>query len=91
MESIIQSEKECFVCHTTNGLHKHHVFYGPLRKVSEKYGLTVWLCARHHNLSNEGVHFDRELDLVIKAIGQRAFEEKHSHEEFIKIIGKNYL
>lgn len=91
MESIIQKEKQCFVCHTTRGLHRHHVYYGPLRSVSEKNGFTVWLCGRHHNLSNEGVHFDRELDLEIKRLGQHAYEQTHSREEFMNLIGKNYL
>lgn len=91
MESIIQKEKQCLVCHTTRGLHRHHVYYGPLRKTSEKYGLTVWLCGHHHNLSNQGVHFDRALDKEIKILGQRAFEKEHSREAFIKLIGKTYL
>ena len=91
MESIIQKEKQCLVCHTTVGLHKHHVYYGPLRQISEKNGLTVWLCGRHHNLSDHGVHFDRELDMEIKILGQRAFEKDHSREDFIKLIGRNYL
>lgn len=91
MESIIQQEKQCLVCHCTRGLHKHHVFYGPLRRISEKEGFTVWLCTRHHNMSNSGVHFDRELDLEIKRLGQHVYEQAHSREEFIKLIGKNYL
>lgn len=69
-----------------------HVYFGMAnRKWSEKYGLTVWLCGRHHNLSNEGVHFDRELDLHIKQVGQRAFEKNHTREEFLRVFGKNYL
>lgn len=91
MESIIQNQKECLICKKTSGLHKHHVFYGPLRKVSEKNGLTVWLCGRHHNLSKYGVHFDRDLDLQIKALAQKRFEENHSRKEFMKLIGRNYL
>lgn len=42
MESIIQKEKQCLVCHTTKGLHRHHVYHGPLRSVSEKNGFTVY-------------------------------------------------
>lgn len=91
MISIVQSRKQCYVCGTEQYLHRHHIFYGPNRKWSEKYGLTVWLCGRHHNLSNEGVHFNKELDLRIKQIGQRAFEREHTREEFVQIFGKNYL
>ena len=91
MNSIVQENKECFVCHTTTGLNDHHIFFGANRKWSEKYGLKVWLCGRDHNLSNEGVHFNRKLDLYIKRIGQKAFEEKYSREKFMQIFGKNYL
>lgn len=91
MESIIQKEKQCLVCHVTVGLHKHHVFYGPNRSVSDQYGLTVWLCGRHHNMSSQGVHYDHELDLQIKALAQEAFERTHSRDEFLQLIGRNYL
>lgn len=42
-------------------------------------------------MSNEGVHFNRELDLKLKRECLAKFEETHSREEFMKIIGKNYL
>lgn len=92
MHSIIQKEKECLVCHTTIGLHKHHCIYGTAnRQKSEKYGLTVYLCARHHNGSNYGIHFNKTLDLKIKKLAQTKFEETHSREEFIKEFGRSYL
>lgn len=91
MISIVQGRKQCYVCGTEEYLHRHHIFGGPNRRWSEKYGLTVWLCGRHHNLSNEGVHFNRELDLHIKQAGQKAFERGHTREEFMQIFGKNYL
>ena len=91
MISIVQGRKQCYVCGKEQYLHRHHIFFGPNRKWSEKYGLTVWLCGRHHNLSNEGVHFNRELDLHIKQAGQKAFERGHTREEFMQIFGKNYL
>lgn len=91
-KSIMQTEKRCYVCGTTYDIHEHHIFYGTAnRKQSEKHGFKVYLCGRHHNLSNEGVHFDRELDLRIKQDCQRLFEKTHSREEFMHIIGKNYL
>lgn len=91
-KSIMQTEKRCYVCGTTYNIHEHHIYYGMAnRKQSEKHGFKVYLCGRHHNLSNEGVHFDHELDLRIKQDCQRLFEKTHSREEFINIIGKNYL
>ena len=92
MESIVQKNKCCFVCGTTQGLHKHHIFYGRAnRKLSEKWGCWCWLCGRHHNLSSEGVHFNKPLDLHLKKESQQRFEFLHSHEEFMEIFGKNYI
>ena len=92
MQSIIQTTQECLVCRTTYNLHSHHCIGGVAnRKQSEKYGLKVWLCARHHNMSNEGVHFNKELDLKIKQLAQRKFEETHTREEFRAVFGKSWL
>lgn len=91
MESIIQKEKQCIICHAVAGLHRHHIYYGPLRRISEENGFVVWLCGRHHNLSCEGVHFNRELDIEMKRLCQHTYEEDHSREDFIKLIGRNYL
>lgn len=92
MKSIIQKQQECLVCRTIHNLHSHHIFYGSSnRKNSEKHGLKVWLCARHHNMSNAGVHFNKELDLRIKRMAQEKFEETHTREKFRTIFGKSWL
>lgn len=100
MQSIIQTEKKCFMCHSTVGLHKHHVFGAANRNLSEKYGLWIWLCPKDHNISDEPpykgmpdrrVHFNKELNLEIKKLAQREFEDTHSREDFLRIFGKNYL
>ena len=92
MKSIIQSEKECFVCGTTYNLHDHHIIYGTSnRKQSEKYGLKVWLCQEHHT-GNAGVHFNRDLDLHLKKLAQEHFEaEFGANTSFREVFGKNYL
>ena len=53
MKSIMQTKKECYVCRELvgtemslpdTGLEMHHIFGGTAnRKLSEKYGLKVWL------------------------------------------------
>lgn len=88
---LIGSSEYCLICGSTKDLHRHHIFYGSNRAASEKYNLTCYLCARHHNMSDEGVHFKHDLDLAIKQCAQAVFESKHSHEEFMAIIGRNYL
>lgn len=93
MKSLISDDYVCVVCGTIFNLHRHHIFYGTAnRKQSEKYGCTCYLCGFHHNLSQHGVHFDKELDLKLKRICQKKWEEKYgTREEFIKTFGKSYL
>lgn len=92
MKSILQSEKQCYLTGETGQLHKHHIFFGRgLRKISEENGFWVYLLPRLHNMSNDGVHFNRELDLKLKRACQKKYEEKHTREEFMALIGRNYL
>lgn len=92
MKSIIQENKECWVCGTTQDIHEHHILYGTAnRRLSEKYGLKVWLCAKHHNMSKDGVHQNRELDLRLKQLAQKRFEEEYPNESFLRIFGRNYI
>lgn len=48
-KSILQSDKECFMCGTTYNLERHHVIFGT------------------------------------------AYEDKHSRDEWVERIGRNYL
>lgn len=91
LDSVLQKEKECYLCHRSGDLHSHHVFGGPNRKWSEKYGLKVWLCPEHHNMSDAGIHFNKDLDNEVKRMAQLWFELEHGHAEFMRIFGKNYL
>jgi len=92
MKSIIAEGKCCYVCGSTSSLEKHHVMFGSShRKLADKYGLVVWLCAYHHRDTKEGVHGNRELDLRLKRDAQTAFEAKHSHELWMEKFGRNYL
>ena len=64
-----------------------------MRKLSEKYGLKVWLRADLHNMSDSGVHFNKDLDLYLKETAQKKAMEYYgwSIEDFIRIMGRNYL
>ena len=91
-DSIMQSERECFITGSTTALHKHHIYFGnPNRKISEKNGFWVWLRYDWHNGAPYGVHFNHDLDLRLKRECQEKFEETHTRQEFIKLIGKNFL
>lgn len=91
MKSILQSEKKCYVTEQTDGLHKHHIYGAANRKISEDNGFWVWLVPEYHNMSDRGVHFNKEFDLLLKQECQAKFEETHSREEFMKLIGRSYL
>ena len=92
MKSIISNDRKCIVCGRTENLHRHHVFYGRAnRQLSEKHGCWVYLCAYHHNMSNHGVHFDKELDLKLKQMCQAVWEQNGTREQFRGIFGKSYL
>lgn len=92
MKSVLQKEKECYVCGTTHNLHEHHCLYGTSnRKQAERYGLKVYLCQEHHT-GGSGVHFNRGLDLKLKKLSQEYFEAHYGNrEDFIRVFGKSYL
>jgi hypothetical protein len=92
MKSIIQNKKECYFCKETYNLHEHHIMHGSNnRKLSEKYGLKIWLCPAHHNMSNQSVHYNKALDLMVKRLAQKKFMEKYKNLDFKKIFYKNYI
>lgn len=92
MRSIIQIEKECYITGAKVGLHEHHIFAGKNRANSEKYGLKIWLIPELHNMTQNGVHCNKDLRDLIHRAGQLAFERVHgSREEFVTIFGQNYL
>ena len=93
MKTVLQKEKKCYVCGTAYNLHDHHIFHGTSnRKCSEKRGLKVWLCGKDHNLSNEGVHFNKELDTHLKKFAQEYYEEHYgTREDFRREFGRSWL
>ena len=89
--SVIQERKECYFCGKLTNLERHHVFGGVAnRPISEKYGLTVWLCHNCHT-GKDGAQYDKMKNLRLKQDAQFAFERNHSRSEWMKLIGKNYL
>lgn len=97
MKSILQKDKKCYMCGATGScdpLDSHHVFGGPNRKLSEKYGLKVWLCHyKCHEYGSLAVHRNAEMNKRIKRLAQEAAMEKYgwTTDDFIRIFGKNYL
>ena len=93
--SVLQGKvKECYITGSTDNIEKHHCFFGVKnRTTSDKYGFFVYLTAEMHRGTN-GVHGinGHELDMKLKQDCQRQFEaDGHTREEFVALIGKNYL
>ena len=42
-------------------------------------------------MSDDGIHFNKELDLRVKRMAQEVFEQTHTREEFRNIFGKSWL
>lgn len=89
--SLMSEDKVCWVCGSPN-VELHHVFHGwANRKVSDRYGCTVFLCRAHHT-GKRGAHNDKDLDLALKQICQARWEEEYgSREAFRRAFGKSYL
>lgn len=98
-KSIMQREKECYICRKLigagvplpgAGLEEHHIFGAANRKLSEHYGLKVWLCHAHHNEPPEGAHHNKVVMQMLHEEGQLAFERSHPGLSFREIFGMNY-
>ena len=90
--TIVTNDIEhCFICGSPY-VQIHHCFFGTAnRKISDRLGLVVPLCQAHHTGQN-GVHFDRQLDLLIKTVAQGCYENQiGSREDFIRLFGRSYL
>lgn len=88
---VVKDMQHCLICGSPY-IHIHHCFYGTSnRKISDKLGLVVPLCQEHHT-GNNGVHFDRQLDMLVKTMAQGAFEKQiGSREDFMRLFGRSYL
>jgi sulfur relay (sulfurtransferase) complex TusBCD TusD component (DsrE family) len=93
VRSIIpQDPNRCYLCGEAadwRGMHEHHVFGRANRKISEKYGLKVRVCANCH----DRVHADSEeresLQAKLQTIAMKVYN--WTVEDFRKIFGKSYV
>lgn len=94
-KSILQKNKDsCFLCGSNQWLEEHHVFGGiGRRKISEKYGLKVYLCHYCHNEPPKGVHHNSESRKALQQYAQTKAMARYgwSVDDFRNIFGKNYL
>lgn len=91
-KSIMQKDMDCcYLCGRQYGLQVHHVMAGTAnRKLSDRYGLVVRLCAECHT-GDGGAQYERTLNQRLKAEAQEAFEAIYGHAEWMQKFRKNYL
>ena len=96
MKSKIQSKNECFICktnydvETTNDLSEYLIF-NEYPKQSNKYGLKINVFNRHNDFNKYQEKFKNALELSLKQLAQKKFEETRNRKCFIKHFNKNYL
>lgn len=99
--SILQEKDgRCYLCKKLHNdysfkfTQEHHVYFGKgQRAISEAEGFKVHLCLEHHEYTGgaEAVHRNHEICRMVQQDMQRKYEEKHSREQFMHLVGKNYL
>lgn len=75
------------------GSHRHEVFGAYNRQKSIEDGLVIFLRPEDHNMSDKGIHFDKEFDLYAKRIAQRTWMQYYGKDtlDFLERYGRNYL
>ena len=87
----MQEEKRCWFCGRECGLERHHVLSGTAnRKLSEQYGLWVWLCRDCHT-GKSGAQYDPDKNRQLKIEAQIAFEGLYGHEKWMQVFRRNYI
>lgn len=100
-KSIMHNRQDgtCYLCMLLHNdysrktdLEEHHVMEGTAnRRLSEHYGLKVYLDPEHHRTSRESPHQDREISDLLHTEAQKAFEKKYSYEKWMQVFGRNYI
>ena len=86
--SIIPGDQDdtFYICGRQGRTEAHHCLHGSRRAAADRYGLTVHLCHRCHMMLHDTGRYDRELE----QLAQKSFEKQISHEEWMRIFGKDY-
>ena len=99
-QSILhEKDGTCYLCRKLEhcyeprkNVEEHHAFPGdPWRQISESLGFKVYLCPEHHRTGPAAVHNDPEMLRLIQRDVQEEYEQTHTREEWMSIMGKNYL
>lgn len=104
MKSIMQADDgTCYLCKLLEGndwpqqTEEHHAIFGRgMRPLSERYGLKVYLCLKHHRTSKVAVHLNHEMAYIIQAHAQMAYQREQARgnkkfdRDFKDVFGRYY-
>lgn len=85
---------ECALCGRWAELERHHMIGGTAnRRLSEQYGLVIYLCAECHRTGKHAAHRDKGTQILLHRMAQRTWMEEQNAtvEDFIHVFGKNFL
>lgn len=82
---LTENLEKCYIC-GKEVVDVHEVYSGTNRQMSMKNGFCIPLCRTHHRIAQ----LDKETNLYLKKLFQKKYEETHTREEFIKLVGRNY-
>lgn len=85
-------DMKCAICGKQRALQWHHIIHGVAnRKLSDRYGLTCWLCMDcHEKIHSSPEEIWRDFDNQLKVAAQRKFEDQYGHEAWMQTFNKNY-
>lgn len=94
-----KQDRTCYLCILLNGdyathssLQEHHVMPGTAnRRLSERWGLKVYLCIQHHTAGNSAVHNNADIQHQLQRKAQEVFEAEYSHQQWMQVFGRNYI
>lgn len=94
LKSVFTDDMEhCYFTGTPH-CHRHHIFYGSRRAISERYGFIIPVACYLHEFAPDSIHENpnKGLDLKLKQMAQIYFEEHNgTREEFRSIFGRSWL
>ena len=93
-----KDDRRCYLCMILENdyrihseLEEHHVLFGDVHVLSDRYGLRVNLCLRHHRIGPAAVHNNRENAELLMRSAQQVFQKEFPHLNWMEIVRKNYL
>ena len=96
-KSIFDDDRldRCYLCgkwkSEYENLDEHHVFSGPCRRTSDRYGLVVHICRDCHSLIHDQER-GKDLRQFLHEKGQRIYEERIGNRKaFITEFIRSYL